>query len=60
MRLGENINDPQSVFQVLNAMFDLMPLAAAIEDKFLCVNGSIGDIPGLMDIKNVVRPVKVK
>lgn len=40
-------------------MFDLLPLAAAIEDKFLCVNGGIGDISGLMDIKNVSRPVKV-
>lgn len=41
-------------------MFELLPLAAAIEDKFLCVNGGIGDINGLMDIKNVVRPTKVR
>lgn len=41
-------------------MFDLLPLAAAVEDKFLCVNGGIGDIDGLVDIKNVARPVKVR
>ncbi len=41
-------------------MFDLLPLAAAIEDKFLCVNGGIGDIEGLMSIKNIDRPVRVR
>ena len=30
VRLGENIDDPHSVFQTLNKMFDLLPLAAAI------------------------------
>lgn len=59
-RLGENINDPQSVFQTLNNMFDLLPVAAAVEDKFLCVNGGIGDIGGLVEIKNIIRPIKVK
>jgi hypothetical protein len=29
-RLGEDINDVQSVFNCLNNMFDLLPLAAAI------------------------------
>jgi protein phosphatase len=41
-------------------MLELLPLAAIIENKFLCVNGGIGEIGGLIDIKNVVRPVKVK
>lgn len=30
VRIGENIDDPQSIFQTLNRMFDLLPLAAAI------------------------------
>lgn len=37
-----------------------MPLVAAIEDKFLCVNSGIGTINNIIDIKNVVRPVRVK
>lgn len=41
-------------------MFDLLPLAAAVEDKFLCVNGGVGDIDSLVDIKNVARPVRVR
>jgi hypothetical protein len=56
----EDINDPQSLFQTLNNMFDLLPIAAAIEDKFLCLNGGFGSIGSLVEIKNVVRPVKVR
>ena len=26
----------------------------------MCVNGGIGDIQGLVDIKNVVRPTRVR
>lgn len=41
-------------------MFDLMPLAAAVEDKFLLMNGrNMGNVEGLVDIKNISRPVKV-
>lgn len=48
MRLGENINDPNSVFQAINTVFDMLPLAAAIEDKFLCINSGVGTIPSLV------------
>jgi hypothetical protein len=37
-----------------------LPLAAAIEDKFLCVHSGIGSIDNLTEIKEVVRPVKVR
>lgn len=32
-RLGEDINDPNSVFAKINEAFDQMPLAAIISDK---------------------------
>ena len=32
-RLGEDINDPGSVFQRINNMFEYLPLGAVIEDK---------------------------
>lgn len=60
IRLNENINDLNSVFNQINMFFDCLPLAAAIEDKFLCLNSGIGSINSLIDVKEVVRPVKVK
>lgn len=52
-RLGENIDEPNSVFQRINNMFEYMPLAAIIEDKqlqhkVLCVHAGISS-----SIKNI-------
>lgn len=38
----------------------MLPLAAAIEDKFLCLNSGVGNISSLVEIKDIERPVKVK
>ena len=43
----------------MNQIFEMMPLAAAIDDKFLCVNSGVGSIPSIIDIKNVERPAQV-
>lgn len=37
-----------------------MPLAVAIEDRYLCVNSGIGSIADLITVKDVCRPAKVK
>ena len=37
-----------------------MPLAVAIEDRYLCVNSGIGSIQDLVAIKDVSRPAKVR
>jgi len=42
IKLNENINDKNSVFQKLNKVFDYLPLAAIVEDSMLCVHGGIG------------------
>lgn len=47
IRLGENINELSSVFNQINNFFDCLPLAAAIEDKFLCIHSGIGSIDNL-------------
>ena len=44
IRLGENINDISSVFNHINSFFDCLPLATAVEDKFLCLHSGIGSI----------------
>lgn len=41
-KLGENPEDPDSVFNKINQLFEWLPLAAVIEDNFLCVHGGIG------------------
>lgn len=58
--MGENITDINSAFVCINNFFDCLPLAAAIEDKFLCLSSGVGSINTLMEIKDVVRPVKVR
>jgi hypothetical protein len=64
-RLGEDINDPNSVFQRINNMFEFMPLGAIIEDKSLqhrvfCVHGGIGgSISKLEEIDRIPRPLKI-
>lgn len=60
IRLGENINEISSAFSQVNNFFDCLPLAVAIEDKYLCVNSGIGSIDNLTQIKEVIRPVKVR
>jgi arsenate reductase-like glutaredoxin family protein len=58
--MGDNIADPNSVFAQINAFFDCLPLAAAIEDRFLCLSSGIGSISSLLEVRDVVRPIKVR
>lgn len=58
-RFNENIDDPNSVFQKANDLFEWMPLGAVIADKMtqnriLCVHGGIGNsIVKLEDIDKI-------
>lgn len=59
-RLHEDINDPGSVFQILNNTFAWLPLAALVENKIFCVHGGLA--PGLAkpdDLLRVPRPVEL-
>jgi len=64
-RLGEDINDPNSVFARINTLFDYLPLAAIIEDKtikhsVMCVHAGIGSsISKLEDIERINRPLSI-
>lgn len=60
IRLGESIADLGSAFSHINNFFDCLPLAAAIEDRYLCLNSGVGSIGSLLEVKEVVRPVKVR
>lgn len=64
-RFNENIDDPNSVFQKINDLFEWMPLGAVILDKqtqnrILCIHGGIGNsIVRLEDIDKIQRPLRV-
>jgi len=60
IRLNEDCNEPDSVFQKINDLFDWLPLAAIIEDKIICLHGGIGSV--LSDVKQIEalkRPLEV-
>jgi diadenosine tetraphosphatase ApaH/serine/threonine PP2A family protein phosphatase len=59
-RLGEDVDDPESVFQKLNEFFEYLPLAASIKNKIFCVHGGIGSrINRISDIENLKRPINI-
>jgi len=59
-RLGEDINDPGSLFQRFNRLFEYLPLAAVVENKILCVHSGIGSSLRLLDdIETIQRPCEV-
>jgi len=64
-RLGEDINDPNSIFHKLNDMFEYLPLAAIINDKgannkVFCVHAGIGStLQKIEDIEKIQRPLKI-
>lgn len=59
-RLNENFRTENSVFLKLNSIFDLLPLAALVDNKILCVHGGIGSsVNKLSDISNIRRPVQI-
>ena len=59
-RLGEDPNEPLSVFSKVNEMFDFLPLAAVIEQKILCLHGGIGStVHTIEQIEQIPRPLEV-
>ena len=63
-RLGEDIDDANSVFAKINECFEQMPMAAIISDKqqrIFCCHGGIG--PTLQDVDSIEairRPFEIK
>lgn len=40
LKFNEDINDPSSVFNKINKVFEYMSLAALVDDRILCVHGN--------------------
>lgn len=59
-RLGEDPQEPDSVFNKINDLFDWLPLAAVIDDRIVCLHGGIGStLLNLDQIEQVQRPLDV-
>ena len=64
-RLEEDIEEPDSVFNKINELFEYLPLAAIISDKgsgnkVFCVHGGIGSTAlKIEDIEKIQRPVSI-
>eukprot|EP00357_Protocruzia_adherens_P011297 CAMPEP_0115014480 /NCGR_PEP_ID=MMETSP0216-20121206/26107_1 /TAXON_ID=223996 /ORGANISM="Protocruzia adherens, Strain Boccale" /LENGTH=783 /DNA_ID=CAMNT_0002384235 /DNA_START=200 /DNA_END=2551 /DNA_ORIENTATION=- len=59
-RLDEDVDDPDSVFNKINNLFEWLPLAAVVEDKILCLHGGIGSTLTTIDeIEAMPRPLEV-
>jgi len=59
-RLGEDINDPNSVFQRFNKLFEYLPLAAVIQNKIFCAHSGIGNsVRSIQDIESINRPIEI-
>ena len=60
LRLSEDPNDEDSVFNRVNKLFEWLPLAAIIEDKIICLHGGIGSsLNYIAEIESLQRPLEV-
>ena len=56
IRLGEDVNDPNSIFQKINRVFSSLPLAAVVEDRIIWVHGGVGkNITNFDYLENIDR-----
>lgn len=59
-KFNEDIDEKDSIFFKLNKIFDLLPLAAVIEDKILCVHGGIGTtLKQVSELENWEKPIVI-
>jgi protein phosphatase len=59
-KFKENIDDPASIFQRCNRIFERLPLAALIDESIFCVHGGIGStLNSVNEISGIERPLKV-
>jgi len=60
VRLKERIEDPESVFQKINDLFEYMPLACSIGSKIFACHAGIGSrINKFSEIESIKRPIVI-
>jgi diadenosine tetraphosphatase ApaH/serine/threonine PP2A family protein phosphatase len=57
-RLSENISSQNSVFKAICDVFEMLPLAAVLDERVLCLHGGFSrELRNIYSIDDVVRPV---
>ena len=60
IRLKDDINNNNSIFNLINQVFDYLPFGVLVDGLTLLVHGGIGcSIEKLDDINNIIRPISV-
>lgn len=60
LKFGEDVNEPNSVFQRINRVFEYMPLGAVVEETILCLHGGIGTtLRTVEEIEQIPRPLEI-
>ena len=59
-RLNEDINQKNSIFNLINEVFDFLPFGVLVDNTMLLIHGGIGSsIKTLDDINNIRRPINI-
>lgn len=59
-KLGDDPNNPQSVFCRITRVFEYMPLAALINESYFCAHGGIGTmIESIEELQQIQRPLEI-
>jgi protein phosphatase len=57
-KLRQDLDDPDSIFQRLNRIFEKMPIAALVEKNIFCVHGGIGaTLENINELEAIQRPI---
>ncbi|EGR31094.1 ser thr protein phosphatase family protein, putative [Ichthyophthirius multifiliis] len=60
LKFQEDPNDPFSIFQKINKVFEFMPLGCILEDNIFCVHSGIGNsIKNIEEIEQIPRPLEI-
>lgn len=60
-KLKEDIQDENSIFKRFSRLFEWLPLAAVIDEKYICLHAGVGKyLKSVEQIENIQRPVEAK
>ncbi len=56
LKLADSVYDHSSAFKSINRVFEFLPLAGIVGDKFLCLNSGVSSLTSLEEIRSLHFP----